>query len=346
MKYRTYPKSTVTVSEVGFGLWTTATGWWGEKSDDDAVALLHAAYDLGITLYDAADTYGNGRSEEQLAKAFAGRRDRIVYATKFGYDFSNVPQDRPGQSELAQDFSPRFVRAALEASLRRLQTDYVDIYQMHNARMAQVDDDRLWELLESLKREGKIRMYGVALGPAIGWLYEGIEAVRRRNVPSLQIIWNMLEQYPGNEQIGAAHAGAHDTGYMIRVPHSSGMLEGRYTAETTFPKNDHRRHRPREWLINGVRKVEQLRFLERPGRTLGQAAISWLLAEPRVMTVLPNIYDRDQLAEFAAAPDTPALEHDELEKISALYAANFGIEESPATFKGTMEAVPAGTAAG
>jgi aryl-alcohol dehydrogenase-like predicted oxidoreductase len=341
MRYRTYPSSNVSVSEVGFGLWTTSTGWWGEKSDEEAVTMLHTAYDLGITLFDAADTYGNGRSEEQLAKAFAGRRERVVYATKFGYDFSNAVQERRGQRELSQDFSPAFVRAALEASLRRLQTDYIDIYQMHNARMAQIDDDVLWELLESLRREGKIRMYGVALGPAIGWLYEGVNAVRRRNVASLQIIWNMLEQYPGNEQIRAAYDADADAGYMIRVPHSSGMLEGHYTAETTFAHNDHRRHRPREWLVNGVKKVEQLRFLQRPDRTLGQAAIAWLLAEPRVMTVLPNIYDRAQLEEFAAAPETPALTSDELARVDALYRANFGIDEPPMAFKGTMAPQPA-----
>jgi aryl-alcohol dehydrogenase-like predicted oxidoreductase len=337
MKYRTYPASDVTVSEVGFGLWTTSTGWWGEKSDDEAVAMLHAAHELGITFYDAADTYGNGRSEEQLAKAFADRRDRVVYATKFGYDFSGDDGTvRRGQSELPHDFSPAFVRKALEASLQRLQTDYVDIYQMHNARMAQVDDDALWELLESLKREGKIRMYGVALGPAIGWLYEGVDAVRRRNVATLQIIWNMLEQYPGNEQIRAAYESGADTGYMIRVPHSSGMLEGHYTVETTFPKNDHRRHRPREWLINGVEKVRQLRFLERPNRTLGQAAIAWLLHEPRVMTVLPNIYNREQLAEFAAASDVPPLTAEELTRVDELYRQNFGIDEAAMAFKGTM----------
>jgi aryl-alcohol dehydrogenase-like predicted oxidoreductase len=335
MKYRAYPGTDVTVSEVGFGLWTTSTGWWGDKSDDDAVAMLREAHELGVTLFDAADTYGNGRSEEQLAAAFAGRRERVVYATKFGYDFSG-DQSRRGQSELPHDFTPAFVRAALEASLRRLRTDYVDIYQMHNARMAQIDDDALWELLESFKREGKIRMYGVALGPAIGWLYEGVRAVRERNVASLQIIWNILEQYPGNEQIRAAYDAAADTGYMIRVPHSSGMLEGRYTAETTFAKNDHRRHRPREWLLNGIRKVEQLRFLERPDRTLGQAAIGWLLAEPRVMTVLPNIYDRDQLVEFATAPDAPALSAEDLARVESLYRANFGIEEAPMAFKGTM----------
>lgn len=336
MKYRTYPNSDVTVSTVGFGLWTTSTGWWGSLSDEDAIAMMREAHDLGYTLFDAADTYGNGRSEEQLAAAFAGKRDKVVYATKFGYDFYNNADARRGQFELPHDFSPGFVRKALEGSLRRLNTEYIDIYQMHNARMSQIEDDALWELLESFKAEGKIRMYGVALGPAIGWLYEGVDAVVKRNVPSLQIIWNMLEQFPGDEQIKAAYDTNADTGYMIRVPHSSGMLEGHYTEETTFAENDHRRHRPRTWLVNGVKKVEQLRFLEQPGRTLGQASIQWLLAEPKVTSVLPNIYDRSQLREFAAAPETPELTREELDRIQALYRNNFGIEEAPMNFKGTM----------
>ena len=214
---------------------------------------------------------------------------------------------------------------------------------MHNARMGQVTDDALWELLESFKQEGKIRMYGVALGPAIGWLYEGVDAVEQRNCPSLQVIWNILEQFPGNAQIKAAYDNNADTGYMIRVPHSSGMLEGQYTEDTVFPENDHRRHRPRSWLLNGIKKVETLRFLEGTDRTLGQAAIQWLLAEPRVMTVLPNIYNREQLIEFAKAPDTPALNREELDRIAALFANNFGIEEPPMNFKGTMtrDEVPA-----
>ena len=343
MKYRQYPKSEIAVSEVGFGLWTTSTGWWGAMSDDDAVALMHEAAGLGITLFDAADAYGDGRSEIQLGRAFETQRDKIVYATKFGYDFISNTDARRGQQELPHDFSPTAVRNALEASLRRLRTEYIDIYQIHNARMENIQDDTLWELLESLKCEGKIRMYGVALGPAIGWRYEGVDAVEKRNVATMQIIWNMLEQYPGNEQIAAAHALDAATGYMIRVPHSSGLLEGHYTAETTFEANDHRRHRPKSWLIDGVAKVEQLRFLEKPGRTLGQAAIAWLLTEPRVMSVLPNIYNREQLHEFAAASDAPALNADELARISELVTANFGLPPSPSNFKGTMsrDEVPA-----
>ena len=343
MNYRRYPNSDITVSDVGFGLWTTSTGWWGTMSDDEAVVMLQEAASLGITLFDAADAYGNGRSEEQLGRAFASQREKIVYATKFGYDFVSGETTRRGQQELPHDFSPSAVRKALEASLQRLQTEYIDIYQIHNARMEHIDDDVLWDLLETFKQEGKIRMYGVALGPAIGWLYEGVDAVHKRNASTLQIIWNMLEQHPGTAQIAAAHERNADTGYLIRVPHSSGLLEGHYTADTTFAANDHRRHRPKSWLLDGVAKVEQLRFLEKPGRTLGQAAIQWLLAEPRVMSVLPNIYDRTQLHEFAAASDSPALTDEELARIAELVATNFGLPQLPMNFKGTMtrDGVPA-----
>ena len=340
MKYRTYPNSDVTVSEVGFGMWTTSTGWWGEKTDDEAVRLLHEARDLGLTLFDASDSYGNGRSEEQLAKAFSGRRGDVVIATKFGYDITS-PQagERRGQMELPQDVSPAFIRKALDASLRRLQTEYVDIYQLHNAKMEHIKNEAMWATLEELKKAGKIRMYGIALGPAIGFLYEGVDAVKEHNVASLQIIWNMLEQFPGNDQIKAAYDANADTGYMVRVPHASGMLEGHYTEDTVFPKTDHRSHRPRWWLTNGLKKVEQLRFLELPNRTLGQASIQWLLHEPRVMTVLPNIYGADQLREFAAAPESPALSNAEIGKIDALWRDNFGLEPDPEAFKGTMTLV-------
>jgi aryl-alcohol dehydrogenase-like predicted oxidoreductase len=337
MKYRTYPKTDITVSEIGFGLWTTSTGWWGEMTDDAAVALIRDAYDrYGVTLFDAADTYANGRSEEQLGNAFESRRDKVVYSTKFGYDFYNFSGERKGQNEIPADFSPGFVRFALEQSLKRLKTDYIDIYSIHNAHLAQVHSDELFALLEEFKAEGKIRSYGVALGPAIGWLYEGIDAARKRNVTNIQMIWNMLEPFPGNEMLRAADEANADTGYQIRVPHSSGMLEGKYTLDTVFPPTDHRSHRPRQWLLNGIQKIETLRFLENADRTLGQAAIQWLLAEPRAMTILPNIYDAEQLAEFATAPDTARLTSDELARVAELAASNFGIGPEQNRYKGTM----------
>ena len=151
----------------------------------------------------------------------------------------------------------------------------------------------------------------------------------------------MLEQHPGASIHNAATESGRDTMFLIRVPHSSGMLEGHYTLETKFPPNDHRNHRPRSWLVNGVRKVEQLRSLESPSRTLGQAALLWLLKDERVASVLPNIYNEEQLSEFAATSEKSPLTDEEMEKISALYNANFGIEQDdPPKFKGTMVPTP------
>ncbi|MGH8048613.1 MAG: aldo/keto reductase, partial [Chthoniobacterales bacterium] len=173
--------------------------------------------------------------------------------------------------------------------------------------------------------------------PAVGWLGEGVEAIRKNNPGVIQHIYNLLEQHPGAAIHKAAHDCGADTMALIRVPHSSGLLEGKYTEDTVFPPNDHRNHRPRSWLLNGVKKVEQLRFLERDGvRTLGQAAILWLLADDRVASVLPNIYDAEQLEEFAKAPDVPPLSAEEMDRVAELVARNFGLEREEPKFKGTM----------
>jgi aryl-alcohol dehydrogenase-like predicted oxidoreductase len=345
MRFRTYKNTDLTVSEIGFGLWTVSTGWWGNFTEGEAISLMHKAFDLGVRLFDAADTYGNGLSEELIAKAFPNQRDEIVIATKVGYDFVHHGEARGrGQREIPQDFSPDAVRRATDAALKRLKTDRIDLLQLHNIRMDQVYDDALWKALEALKSAGKTRYYGVALGPAIGWMYEGINCIRERNITSVQHIYNMLEQHPGRAMQDAATEAGKETMFLIRVTHSSGMLEGKYTADTVFPPGDHRAHRPRSWLLNGVKKIDQLRFLETADRTLGQAALQWLLADDRIASTLPNIYNAEQLVEFAKAPETPALTSDELARIDHLYAASFGLEPEEPKFKGTME-LPQETAA-
>jgi aryl-alcohol dehydrogenase-like predicted oxidoreductase len=323
MRYRPLAGTDLEVSEVGFGVWTVSAGWWGDYTDEQAIGLIHRALDLGVTFFDTADTYGDGRGETLLAEAIAGRRDEVVIGTKFGYDPAGQTGPR-GQRELPQNWSPAFVRRACEASLRRLGTDRIDCWQLHNPKMDAIERDDLWQTLEDLQREGKIRTYGVALGPRIGWRDEGLRALYERRVPVIQIIHNILEQEPGGDLLTAAR----ETGasVIVRVPHSSGLLEGHFTEETTFPPGDHRNHRPRQWLIDGVKKVEQLRFLEAGGRrTLGQAALRWLLADPIVASTLPNIYDAQQLEEFAAASDVPDLTEEELRRCAELYAANFGL---------------------
>jgi aryl-alcohol dehydrogenase-like predicted oxidoreductase len=346
MKFRTYKNTDLTVSEVGFGMWTVSTGWWGNFTEGEAIALMHKAFDLGVTLFDAADTYGNGLSEELIAKAFPKQRGEITIATKVGYDFVTHGEARGrGQREIPQDFSPDALVRATDAALKRLRTDRIDLLQLHNIRMEQVEEESVWRTLDQLKTEGKIRYYGIALGPAVGWLYEGINCIREREITSVQHIYNLLEQHPGRAMQDAATGAGKDTMFLVRVTHSSGMLEGHYTPETVFPPNDHRNHRPRSWLLNGIKKIERLRFLEHSERTLGQAALQWLLADERVASTLPNIYNEEQLVEFAKAPECPPLTSDDMEEIAALYAENFGVEREEPKFKGTMESTATGAAA-
>ena len=328
MKYRNLGGTDIRVSEVGFGVWTLSTGWWGEVDEARSVELLRRAFEKGINYFDTADTYGSGLGERLLADAFGGMRDEVVVSTKIGYDFYNHTTRR-GQQERPQDWSEEFIRFALEQSLKRLNTDYIDFLQLHNTKMDAIENDRLFELMEEFEEEGKIRAFGIALGPKIGWLEEGVKAMRERGLAGVQMIYNLLEQDPGRGLIEAAKETG--TSLIVRVPHSSGMLEGKYDENTTFAKNDHRRHRPKEWLLDGLKKVGQLDFLTESGeRTLGQAALKFVLASPEIVSTLPNIYDEEQLEEFAAAPDTPDLTPEELSRVAELYENNFGLEKHSA----------------
>src|SRR3954469_5963925 len=344
MRYRKFPGTDVSVSEIGFGTWTLSTGWWGEKTDEEAVEMLRTAHrDFGVNFFDTADTYGNGRGEQQLAAAFRGNRDDVVYSTKIGYDIYDPAAQtaRRGQSELAQKFDRDYMRFAVEKSLNRLETDHVDVLQLHNIKMEHVRDASIWEALRELQSEGLIKVWGAAFGPAIGWLYEAVELCERESdIGTIQMIWNILEQHPGSAMIEAARETAPNCCFNIRVTHASGMLEGKYTEDTVFAANDHRRHRPRSWLTNGLKKIRTLDFLTTQ-MTLGQAALKWLLADDAVVTALPNIYDFDQLEEFATASDKPDLSDEEMQRVAQLAANNFGVSEEPMSYKGTMQRVTA-----
>lgn len=330
MRYRELAPG-INVSEVGFGNWTVTTGWWGDYTREDASRLHREAFDHGITFFDTSDAYAEGYAEEVLGEAVAPIRDQVVIATKFGYDITSEHQ-RVGQQERAHRTDVAYISQRLDDSLKRLGVDTIDFYQLHNPRMAHIDADDLWAFLEDAKQAGKIRAYGAALGPKIGWLEEGVHAMRTRDIQGMQMIFNILEQSPGKELLEVAE----ETGrtMIVRVPHSSGMLEGNLTADHVFPKNDHRRHRPRSWLVEGVQKIATLDFLTKD-MTLGQAALKWVLSHDQCVTTLPNIYGSDQIEEFAAAPDKRDLTADELARIAELYADNFGVvpEQTPDTVK-------------
>jgi aryl-alcohol dehydrogenase-like predicted oxidoreductase len=333
MKYRLLKGTSRTVSEVGFGVWTVGTKMWGvpDEDYDTGVRLLRQALDQGINFFDTADVYGDGKGEVVLAQAFDGRRDEIVIATKFGYDFYNHPGVQPGQRERPHNWSPDFIRMACERSLQRLKTDRIDFYQLHNPRIETVCSNEVFDTLWKLREDGKILAFGVALGPAIDrrQIVEGIAALRERGA-HVQIIYNLFERMIGEPLFPVARE--CDLNVFTRVPHCSGLLEGNYSEKTTFSKDDHRTFRVADdekrkaWLLDGLKKVDQISFLmQDTGRTLGQAAIQFILTEPSICTVLPNIYNEQQLLEFAAASDTPALTAAELASLAELHARNYGL---------------------
>lgn len=325
MRYRRFGESELEVSEVGFGTWTLASDWWGKV--DDKQGMVHAALDAGITFIDTAPVYGTeGFGESLLADVLKAHRDELVLTTKCGYDI-DAPRLHPGQSERPHDWRPEAVRGQLEASLRRLGTDYIDLYQLHNARIEPILEDTLWDELERLKAEGKVRELGVALGPAIGWVEEGLQAVRERPIVSLQTVFNVLEQEPGLTFAAEPKVTGGHVGLISRVPHASDVLSGKVTPDTVFPKDDHRSHRNRENMLDNFEKAEALTFLwEGSVRTIGQAAIAGILANPAFTTVLPTCVTTEEIREYAAASELP-LSSEEKSTLDALWSRNFDHED-------------------
>lgn len=324
MRTRQFGDTDVEASEIGFGTWALGSSWWGDVSESDGERLLELALELGITFFETGDAYGQGANEELVGRVLAPHRDRVQISTKFGYELDSDRQQH-AEGERPQRWDGPFIRAALEASLKRLRTDHVDLYQLHNPRLDAIESDDCFATLEELRDEALIRGYGVALGPAIGWREEGLEAIARRGIASVQTVYNLLEQDPGRDLIAAA--AEHGVGVIARVPTSSGLLDDVLTPETSFGPGDHRRHRPREWLVEGLEKIDRIRFLCDPqsGRTMAQAALRFILAQPQMTVVVPTITSEAELREYAAAADVPELTASELDRVAELYEDNFGV---------------------
>lgn len=317
MRYRRLGRSSTEVSEIGFSGWTIALNWWGREIDDDeAGRMLARAHDLGITLFETGDMYGKGRSEALMGIAFEGARDDIVLSTKYGYDFADAEQI--GHAELPQRFDPAFTRAALRASLERLRTERVDIYGLHNPKMHHIRDDSVFCTMGELVSEGMVGACQVALGPAIGWTEEGIEAMGRPEVNVIQTVYNILEQTPGNELL--AEATRRDVGVFARVPDASGILTGKVTAETKIDEKDHRSVRKGEWIRASLEKVEQLRpIAERNGLSITELAIKFILSKEGISSVIPTVTSVEEIEAFAAISDGRYVGRSDMEEVAALY---------------------------
>ena len=323
MNYRELGGSGVSVSEVGFGAWVVGTDWWGNRDEEDSKEMVRHAFEAGITFFDTGDVYGHGRSEELIGEALADVREEVAIGTKVGYDFYNHPQ--AGHGELPKVIEPDYLHEAVAKSLDRLGTDHLELLQLHNANVEEVDEDVL-EALDELRESGKVEAVGWALGPSIGWLAEGDAAIESE-FDAVQVVFNLFEQLPGDHFIETIDRLDAETSLVPRVPHSSGLLNEQVTPATELDAGDHRGFRPEEWYDTGWEKVEQLRFLERDGeRTMGQAAIQWLLAHDAVCTVTPTFRTATDIDEWAAAPETPALSEEEYERVADRYRAGFDIE--------------------
>ena len=321
MKYKTLGKSGIRVSEIGFGAWTIGLDWWGKKIDDaEAIRMLKKSYDVGINFYETADMYGKGKSEKLMAQAFKDMRGEVVYSTKWGYDMYTAQQ--VGHSELPQKHDSEFLDFALSQSLERLQTDYVDVYSLHNPKMDAIKNDVLFGALDDLVRKGTIKSHGVALGPAIGWKDEGLEAMKVRNITCLQTVYNVLEQDPGRDFLGLAEK--QNVGIMVRVPDASGLLTGKVTADTSFDKNDHRSFRKREFILEAMEKIENMKpIADAKGWTITQLAIKFILSQKQVSVVLPTMISIEEIEMFSSLSDGKYLDESESAKLEEMYENNF-----------------------
>ncbi len=323
MKYRNLGNSGIKVSEIGFGTWTLGLDWWGKKlEEEESIKLLKHAYDIGINFFETADMYGKGKSEKILSKAFKNMRNDVIYSTKWGYDMYNAEQI--GHNEIPQKHNTDFLSFALTESMKRLETDFIDVYSLHNPRMDAIKNDLLFNELDNLVNSGKIKSHGVALGPAIGWKDEGLYAIENRNIVSLQTVYNILEQDPGREFLGAIDKKNRAVGLMVRVPDASGILTGKVNENTVMGKNDHRSVRKKEWIIQSMKKIEKLKpIADSHGWDITEIAVKYILSQEQISVVLPTVTTIEEIDTFAHLSDGNYLNANEKKQIEQMYENNF-----------------------
>jgi len=321
MKYRRLGDTELEVSEIGLAVWPLSTDAW-RGSDDDAMALVKKAYDLGVTFFDTADVDGHGKGEELLGKAFAGNREMVTLGTKVGYDFYNDPAANGVAG--SRRFDADYVRYAVEQSRARLGTDFIDILQVHHPTMEAVNDDALWTTIEALREEGKIRYFGAALGPGVGFHDEGVVAMRKRGATALSTVYNLLEQDPGRKFFTVALESM--TGIVLRNPSASGVLDDTVTKPEDLRTGGYAMPRSPAWVREAVQKRQKLEWIrEGKDMTFPQAALKVYLWEETVPSILVETQAPAQLAEFCEAPEKPDYVREEIAEIAEQYRRNFDV---------------------
>jgi len=325
---RSLGRSGIEVSTLGMGCWAIGGPWnflgatagWGEIDDEESIRAIHTAMDMGVTLFDTAANYGCGHSERILGQAVKGRRDQVVIATKFGFDVDEEAKNvtaYDGDQENGEIAS--HIRADCEASLKRLETDYIDVYQLHIWGYNIEKSFQVRQVLEELVQEGKIRTYG--------WSTDRIEAVQAfAQGPNCCVVQQQLNIFEGNLEL-LRLCDELDLASLNRGPLGMGILTGKYTADSTFQQDDIR-SRAGEWFpgLEGkgvnpewLAQLEAVReILTSDGRTLAQGALAWIWAASSRTVPIPGFKTVDQVKENAGAIRFGPLNDEQMNQIDQI----------------------------
>ena len=313
MHYRSFGTTDLKVSEIGFGGWAiggaaeaagTPLGW-GKANDDESLAAIRRARELGVTFFDTADAYGFGRSESLLGIVLSRRRQESVIATKVGVT-------RGPDGKVRKDFSPGHISHAVDGSLKRLRTDYIDLYQLHNPTLEELGRDELHEAMGRLQEVGKIRFWGVSVNTP----EEGIEIIRQGWGYALQVLYNVLNQAPAKELFPLAKEKGY--GIVVRVPLASGLLSGKFRTDTVFQGDDIRQNflTPRR-LEEVIPRVDEAKsIIGGTARSLAEGALRFTLCDDAVSTVIPGARNVRQV-EMNVAADEVRIPQEVVDKLTA-----------------------------
>ena len=298
MQYRELGKTGIRVSAIGFGGWAIggsaeASGaplGWGRTSDDESLAAIRRARELGVTLYDTADSYGFGRSESLLGIVLSRYRQEVIIATKVGVV-------RTSGGNLQKDFSRQHIFHAVDGSLKRLRTDYIDLYQVHNPTLDDLRREEIQDAMERLQDAGKIRFWGVSVSTP----EEGIEIVQRGWAHALQVLYNVLNQSPARELFPLAKEKGY--GIIARVPLASGLLTGKFRIDSLFASDDVRQNflTPRR-LHEAIERVDEVKsIIGGATKNLSEGALRFVLADEAVSSTIPGARNPRQVEMNVAA---------------------------------------------
>lgn len=314
MHYRELGTTGITISEIGFGAWgiggvVADSRAYGPTDDTVSIKALQTAFDQGITFYDTAALYGYGHSEELIGAAFKGIRQKVVISTKVGY--KNFSGER--------DYSPEYIRSSLEASLKRLQTDYVDVYQLHDPPLDLLENEAILATLNSLKQEGKIRVVGLSTkSPA-----ESLQAVEKFGIKSVQVNFSLVDQRA--EEIGLfAACQAQGAGIIARTPLCFGFLTGKYGAGDDYADGDHRKIWKPEQIDCWAQAYRLFTsFLtEAEKQTNAQIALRYVLSFEAVSTTIPGMMTDEHVFENVAASGFGPFPTDVVARFGSIYREN------------------------